>query len=487
MGDYIYPASGSNSVRPHAVKQIPWVGTHEYDDNGNLLSTTRSSRSVNIDWTSFDMPKRISKGEADSSQFTYGPEHQRSKQIKTSQPNGNPAVTTTYYAGAQETDINNGQATVKTYWPYGLGVEIDQPGSSTSELNWSHHDRLGSIISISDSSGNLKEKLAYDSWGKRRTNDGSATPDNLDGQVDNKGYTGHEMLDQLDLVHMNGRIYDPLMARFLSADPMIQDPAHSQSYNRYTYVWNNPTNLTDPTGFVAADERDLLSDTLTFLKSGLGFTESKSESADEKPKTGGADNSGGQGKSSQTATVTVTGSLAQARAEQWLFAKKIEAAFSKDFRAIKEPIIKLGTRVVVRTGWQMTAGAFSGPAAPLIEGALIIGGVYELGKGIYDIVKKNEGGDTSAEAALSGASSGEATKTGNNVNTPDQQALGDLVKGESDNGRKPISNQDAETLLDWGRELGKDVRDDRKKDHWIGGPHIHIPGTGVKHIPVEKK
>ncbi|WP_423682129.1 RHS repeat domain-containing protein [Undibacterium sp. WLHG33] len=178
----------------------------------------------------------------------------RSKHTKTSQPNGNPAVTTTYCAGAQEAELNNGQATVKTYWPYGLGVEIDQPGSSSSELNWSHHDRLGSIISISDSSGNLKEKLAYDSWGKRRTTDGSATPDNLDGQVDNKGYTGHEMLDQLDLVHMNGRIYDPLMARFLSADPMIQDPLHSQSYNRYTYVWNNPTNLTDPTGYRTQDD-----------------------------------------------------------------------------------------------------------------------------------------------------------------------------------------------------------------------------------------
>ena len=353
----------------------------------------------------------------------------RSKHTKTSQPNGNPAVTTTYYAGAQEAELNNGQATVKTYWPYGLGVEIDQPGSNTSELNWSHHDRLGSIISISDSSGNLKEKLAYDSWGKRRTTDGSATPDNLDGQVDNKGYTGHEMLDQLDLVHMNGRIYDPLMARFLSADPLIQDPAHSQSYNRYTYVWNNPTNLTDPTGFRAADTGDLLSDTLTFLKSGLGFTESKSEPANEKPTTGGADNSGGQGKSSQT--VTVTGSLAQARAEQWLLAKTIEAAYGKDFRVIKEPIIKLGARVAVRTGWRMTAGAFSGPAAPFVEGALIIGGVYELGKGIYDIVKKNEGGDTSAEAALSGTNSGEGGKSTNpaDILTPDGKPVGENVRG----------------------------------------------------------
>jgi len=44
------------------------------------------------------------------------------------------------------------------------------------------------------------------------------------------------------------------VARFLSADPLIQDPEHSQSYNRYSYVWNNPTNLTDPTGFLAATD-----------------------------------------------------------------------------------------------------------------------------------------------------------------------------------------------------------------------------------------
>ena len=50
-------------------------------------------------------------------------------------------------------------------------------------------------------------------------------------------------------VHMNGRVYDPYTARFLSADPYVQDPRNGQSYNRYSYVLNNPTNLTDPTGF----------------------------------------------------------------------------------------------------------------------------------------------------------------------------------------------------------------------------------------------
>ncbi|WP_169730172.1 RHS repeat-associated core domain-containing protein, partial [Chitinimonas koreensis] len=77
------------------------------------------------------------------------------------------------------------------------------------------------------------------------------TLDTLDGVVDNKGFTGHEMLDGLDLVHMNGRVYDPLVARFISADPIIQAPYYSQSYNRYSYVWNNPTNLTDPSGYRA--------------------------------------------------------------------------------------------------------------------------------------------------------------------------------------------------------------------------------------------
>jgi RHS repeat-associated protein len=45
---------------------------------------------------------------------------------------------------------------------------------------------------------------------------------------------------------MNGRIYDPLLGRFLSADIMVQNPGSLQSYNRYSYVKNNPLTLTDP-------------------------------------------------------------------------------------------------------------------------------------------------------------------------------------------------------------------------------------------------
>lgn len=234
-------------ARPHAVQSIATVpGTFSYDDNGNLLSGAGRT----VTWSSFNMPMKIRKGSLISglsSAFVYGPEHQRTRQNK------GLAGYYTLYGGAQELETGSTGATIKTYWPGGIGVEIDRPNVSSTELDWTHLDRLGSPIAITGQDGLLKEKLAYDAWGKRRNLTDSGTPDTTDGVIDNKGFTGHEMLDQLDLVHMNGRIYDPLTARFLSGDPFVQEPTNGQSYNRYSYVLNNPTNLTDPTGFLFMD------------------------------------------------------------------------------------------------------------------------------------------------------------------------------------------------------------------------------------------
>ena len=238
-GEYTYPAQGASAVRPHAVTSIAGVaGTFVYDDNGNLTSDPWRT----VTWNNFDMPISIVKG-TKSSKFIYGSEHQRTRQLRDD-------GTVTVYGGAQEVELDAAgkPAAIKTYWPMGIGLEIDRPGVAT-QLRWLHKDRLGSPIATTDAAGVVAEQLAYDAWGKRRLPDGSATPDNLDRATDNKGFTGHEMLDQLELVHMNGRVYDPLTAKFLSADPFIQDPTNGQNYSRYTYVLNNPTNLTDPTGF----------------------------------------------------------------------------------------------------------------------------------------------------------------------------------------------------------------------------------------------
>jgi RHS repeat-associated protein len=50
------------------------------------------------------------------------------------------------------------------------------------------------------------------------------------------------------VIHMGGRVYDPNIGRFLSADLFVQSPYSSQSFNRYSYVFNNPTSNVDPTG-----------------------------------------------------------------------------------------------------------------------------------------------------------------------------------------------------------------------------------------------
>ncbi|MDV8153932.1 RHS repeat-associated core domain-containing protein, partial [Acinetobacter pittii] len=66
---------------------------------------------------------------------------------------------------------------------------------------------------------------------------------------DSHGFTSHEMLDSIGLVHMNGRVYDPQVGRFTSADPIIDGADNLQGYNRYSYVHNNPGTLLDPSGY----------------------------------------------------------------------------------------------------------------------------------------------------------------------------------------------------------------------------------------------
>lgn len=72
------------------------------------------------------------------------------------------------------------------------------------------------------------------------------------------GYTGHEHLDDVGIIHMNGRIYSPSLGRMLSPDPVTFAPEDAQGYSRYSYVLNNPLRYTDPSGFqpttIAPDE-----------------------------------------------------------------------------------------------------------------------------------------------------------------------------------------------------------------------------------------
>ena len=66
--------------------------------------------------------------------------------------------------------------------------------------------------------------------------------------LNRRGYSGHEHLDNVNLINMNGRIYDPILGRMLSPDNNVQMPDYSQNLNRYSYCLNNPLIYTDPDG-----------------------------------------------------------------------------------------------------------------------------------------------------------------------------------------------------------------------------------------------
>jgi RHS repeat-associated protein len=93
------------------------------------------------------------------------------------------------------------------------------------------------------------ERLSYDAWGKRRFANGADDPSGSITSQTTRGFTNQEELGVSGLVHLNGRIYDPLLGRMASADPTVPDPLNAQAWNRYSYVGNDPLTFTDPSGF----------------------------------------------------------------------------------------------------------------------------------------------------------------------------------------------------------------------------------------------
>jgi len=125
--------------------------------------------------------------------------------------------------------------------------------SVTFKTDYWHKDHLGSLVASTNESGTITQRFTFDPWGKRvcLAANGTTSTCSSNGSTgtEERGFTGHEMLDEIGLIHMNGRLYDPELGRFLQADPVIQNPLDGQNYNRYSYVGNNPLSYTDPSGF----------------------------------------------------------------------------------------------------------------------------------------------------------------------------------------------------------------------------------------------
>ncbi|OMQ12516.1 hypothetical protein BXU01_06465 [[Flexibacter] sp. ATCC 35103] len=125
---------------------------------------------------------------------------------------------------------------------------VFRSNNTTQDYLYLQRDYQGSILAITNQAGTVLEKRLFDAWGAIvSVQDGAGNI--LAGlTVLDRGYTGHEHLQSVGLINMNGRIYDPKLHRFLQPDNFVQDPFSTQNFNRYGYCWNNPLKYTDPSG-----------------------------------------------------------------------------------------------------------------------------------------------------------------------------------------------------------------------------------------------
>ena len=220
IGTYSY------GTKPHAVTGVT--------NSGSLID----SNTQNITYTAFDKAASISQGNYQLD-ITYGTDLQRWKSVL---KNNGTVTRTTLYAGDYEKVTENG-VTKQYYYLHGgngLAALYVKQSNASDKVYYPCTDHLGSIMKLVDANGIESFKATYDAWGQQ-----TVTTNTLNFY---RGYTGHEHLSQFALINMNGRMYDPLLGRFLSPDPFVQLPDFSQNFNRYSYCLNNPLVYVDPDG-----------------------------------------------------------------------------------------------------------------------------------------------------------------------------------------------------------------------------------------------
>jgi len=119
---------------------------------------------------------------------------------------------------------------------------IKLPGASgNSDYNYYHPDHLGSSSVMTDATGVQVENYTYTAYGRERAN-GAVAPDAT------HRFTGQVFDNDTGLYYYRARYYDPELARFVQPDTVVPSLWNPQSWNRYSYVFNNPLKYTDPTG-----------------------------------------------------------------------------------------------------------------------------------------------------------------------------------------------------------------------------------------------
>uniref|UniRef100_UPI004048492F RHS repeat domain-containing protein n=1 Tax=Rheinheimera sp. TaxID=1869214 RepID=UPI004048492F len=242
VGNYCYDSSKTNRLTG------VWSGSNctgtrhynfSYDNNGNVTNDGKRS----FTYTAFDKPARVTQG-ANRTDFTYGPNRELYRRTDV---RDNKTTDTLYIGGLYER-VSLPTAVTEHKFYVGNAV-ITKRSNNAHDEYYLHKDGQGSTTSITNAAGSLLQQFIYDPWGKQYSVSTNSVFTTYSNPGTSKGYTGHNMVNDFEVIHMGGRTYNPILGRFMQADPFIQAPSNLQNYNRYSYVLNNPMSYTDPSGY----------------------------------------------------------------------------------------------------------------------------------------------------------------------------------------------------------------------------------------------
>jgi RHS repeat-associated protein len=242
VGSYHY---GENGAGPDQLTSLSGATTtvFAHDAKGNV----EAGLGRNLTFASYDKPTFIANASS-ASTFFYGVDRRRIRQVKATV--GQPTTATTYVGALyEETENLSTGATQRHHYVMANGVRIALivTNATSRTTRYLHQDHLGSVAVVTDEQGAILARYFYDTYGRSVDEDGEPLGDGHRSEATTRGFTDHEHLDDVGLIHANARVMDPVVGQFLSRDPLGM-PAIPQSLNPYAYALNAPVQYTDPTG-----------------------------------------------------------------------------------------------------------------------------------------------------------------------------------------------------------------------------------------------
>ncbi|GII91903.1 polymorphic toxin-type HINT domain-containing protein [Sinosporangium siamense] len=232
---YTYPTT-PGAARPNAVTQIDVFGsgsmhtdTYAYDNAGRLTASTVASTQSTYAWNALGQLESATVA-GQSTSMVYDTDGER---LIRRDPGG-----TTLYLGSMELRLASGTVTATRYYngPDGSTVALRSPGT----LKWLASGLHGTTqLAIDDTPTAAVSRERYLPYGKRRGTD--------DLPFTDRGFLGKTEDGSTGLTYLGARYYDPVLARFISTDPLLVLD-RPQWMNPYAYAGNNPIGLSDPDG-----------------------------------------------------------------------------------------------------------------------------------------------------------------------------------------------------------------------------------------------